>query len=82
LWICRGQEISTVVTLAACRLAMGLGDGVFVGDSGSDNRLVVSNGSSLVTRSISYLGTEITSSNNEGGRDRPDRPGPAIPCTA
>jgi len=44
---------------------MGLGDGVFVGDSGSDNRLVVSNGSSLVTASISYLGTEITSSNNE-----------------
>jgi len=56
---------SNSVTLAGAGSRWGLGDGVFVGDSGSDNRLVVSNGASLVTASISYLGTEITSSNNE-----------------
>jgi len=42
-----------------------LGDGVIVGRAGSGNRLSLSNGAVLVTASISYLGFNATSSNNE-----------------
>ncbi len=42
-----------------------LSDGVVVGSSGSDNHLVVRDGASLVTASSSYLGQNITSTNNE-----------------
>lgn len=42
-----------------------LGDGLIVGRDGSGNRLVASNGAALVTASISYLGFQSASSNNE-----------------
>ena len=42
-----------------------LGDGFIVGDSGSGNRLILSNGAALITASFSYLGFEFASSNNE-----------------
>jgi T5SS/PEP-CTERM-associated repeat protein len=42
-----------------------LDDGVFVGRFGSGNRLVISNGASLVTASSSLLGNEFQSTNNE-----------------
>src|SRR6185503_1137841 len=42
-----------------------LGDGVVVGNSGSGNRLVVSNGAAIVTASFSYVGSEFPATNNE-----------------
>lgn len=42
-----------------------MSDGVVVGASGSDNRLIVRDGASLVTASHSYLGLSAVSSNNE-----------------
>jgi T5SS/PEP-CTERM-associated repeat protein len=56
---------SNSVTLAGPASRWWLGDGVVVGEAGSDNRLLVRDGASLVTASISYLGAQITSSNNE-----------------
>lgn len=42
-----------------------LGDGIIVGRAGSGNRLMASNGAAVVTASISYLGFQTASSNNE-----------------
>jgi T5SS/PEP-CTERM-associated repeat protein len=56
---------SNSVTLAGSGSRWWLGDGVLVGDGGSGNRLVVRDGASLVTTSISYFGDDTTSTNNE-----------------
>jgi T5SS/PEP-CTERM-associated repeat protein len=49
-----------------------LSDGMVVGGSGSDNRLVVGDGAELRTASINYLGNAVTSSNNEALVTGPD----------
>jgi fibronectin-binding autotransporter adhesin len=56
---------SNSVTLAGSSSRWWLGDGVLVGDGGSGNRLVVRDGASLITASISYFGDDTTSTNNE-----------------
>ena len=56
---------SNRATLAGPASRWWLGRGIAVGDSSSDNRLTVSNGASLVTADRSFIGIQVTSSNNE-----------------
>lgn len=63
-----GREIqasSNTVTLAGAGSRWLLDDTVIVGNWGSDNRLVVSNGAALVTGSYSSIGHESLATNNE-----------------
>jgi T5SS/PEP-CTERM-associated repeat protein len=63
-----GQQFganSNNATIAGAGSRWVLDDGVFVGRFGSGNRLVISNGASLVTASSSLLGNEFQSTNNE-----------------
>ncbi|PWU12570.1 MAG: hypothetical protein C5B50_21250 [Verrucomicrobia bacterium] len=56
---------SNSVTLAGPGSQWLLADGLTVGGFGSGNRLVLSNGASLVTGSSSSIGNQLVSSNNE-----------------
>lgn len=56
---------SNVVTIAGAGSRWWLDDGIIVGSFGSGNRLVVSNGASIVTSSSSSIGAEFPSTNNE-----------------
>src|SRR5262249_43826334 len=56
---------SNSVTLTGAGSQWRLDDGIYVGNFGSGNRLVVSNGATIVTGSASVVGNESPSTNNE-----------------
>jgi len=56
---------SNNATLAGVGSRWRLSDGLLLGEYGSGNRLVVSNGASLITDSDNYIGFEFVATNNE-----------------